>query len=413
MPGSASSVMFRNEMLRSVPAGILDTAYTTFGMIVAVKVFAAGDAAKAVFLSSPRAGMMVAIFIVPLLLRFRSTVAQTAALTQMAGGLAFAVSAIFPQSEALFIAGISLGFILFSLQIPLMTQLYRTNYAPHERGRLFAIASITRALGAAIFTYLGGWLLGWRMETYTWLLWSFAVMAVASGLLTYGLPATRWDVPDAGDRALWRSWKWVQRDRDFRTLLISWMMMGLGNLVAAALFVEYLANPAHGIGLGPEEVAWTTGVVPLVFRLASSYHWGLLFDRAPFFAVRIALNLITAASILFFYLGGNAWWWNAGMALTGLSLAGGNVAWALFVTKLAPEHAVAEYMSVHTFLTGIRGVAAPFIAYAMVRWWSFSVMAWACGLLVIAASGFIAARRKGDRIGGANPTQELSEAERL
>ena len=101
------------------------------------------------------------------------------------------------------------------------------------------------------------------------------------------------------------------------------------------------------------------------------------------------------------------------MALTGLSLAGGNVAWALFVTKLAPEHAVAEYMSVHTFLTGIRGVAAPFIAYAMVRWWSFSVMAWACGLLVIAASGFIAARRKGDRIGGANPTQELSEAERL
>jgi MFS family permease len=101
------------------------------------------------------------------------------------------------------------------------------------------------------------------------------------------------------------------------------------------------------------------------------------------------------------------------MALTGLSLAGGNVAWALFVTKLAPEHAVAEYMSVHTFLTGIRGVAAPFLAYLMITHWSFATMAWICAALVIVASAFIAVRRKGERIGGATALPELSEEERL
>lgn len=413
MSRSAESLTFRNEMWRSVPSGILDTAYTTFGMLLAVQVFAASEAAKSVFLSSPRIGHMAAILVVPLLLRFRSTVAETAAVTQMAGGVCFALSAIFPASETMFIAGISLGFILFSLQIPLLTQIYRTNYPPQSRGRLYAIASITRSLGAVIFSYAAGWLLGWRLESYPWLLWSFAVMAFASGLLTYGLPATPWEVPESADRDLWRAWRWVGRDRDFRTLLISWMMMGLGNLVAASLFVEYLANPVHGIALGPEEVAWFTGVIPLVFRLLSSYHWGLLFDRAPFFVVRIALNLITAASILLFYLGDNQWWWGAGMALTGLSLAGGNVAWSLFVTKLAPEHAVAEYMSVHTFLTGIRGVIAPFLAYAMIGWWSFTTMAWITALLVLLASGFIAVRRKGERIGGAKVLTELSEEERL
>ena len=160
-------------------------------------------------------------------------------------------------------------------------------------------------------------------------------------------------------------------------------------------------------------MGWLTGVVPLVARLATSYHWGVLFDRAPFFVVRITLNLITAASILIFYLGDGMWWWGTGMALTGFSLAGGNVAWALFVTKLAPEHAVAEYMSVHTFLTGIRGVIAPFLGYAMIQWWSFSTMAWVCAALVVAASGFIAARKKGDRIGGSAVTPELSEGERL
>jgi hypothetical protein len=177
--------------------------------------------------------------------------------------------------------------------------------------------------------------------------------------------------------------------------------------------VEFLANPTHGIALSADRVALFTGVIPLLARLASSYHWGILFDRAPFFVVRITLNLITAASILCFFLGDNEWWWGVGMALTGLSLAGGNVAWALFVTKLAPEHAVAEYMSVHTFLTGIRGVLAPFLAYAMIEWWSFTTMAWICAGLVAAASGFIAVRRKGERIGGREARPELSEDEAL
>ena len=409
----AASIMFRNELWRSAPAGILDTAYTTFGMILAVQVFSASEAAKAVFLSSPRAGMIAALLVVPLLLRSRATVAHTAAVTQLAGAACFALAAAMPQSEAVFISGISLGFILFSLQIPLLTQLYRMNYPRERRGRLFAITSITRSLGAALFSWGGGWLLGWRMDLYPWLLWVFAAMAFMSGWLTYGLPATVWEVPESSDQRLWRSWKWVRLDRDFRTLLISWMMMGIGNLVAVALVVEFLANPKHGIGLGADEVAWLTGVVPLVARLASSYHWGVLFDRAPFFVVRITLNLITAASILVFYLGDNVWWWGAGMALTGLSLAGGNVAWALFVTKLAPEHAVAEYMSLHTFLTGIRGVISPFLAYAMIDWWSFHAMAWICAGLVASASLFIAVRRKGDRIGGRDATPELSDSERL
>jgi hypothetical protein len=35
------------------------------------------------------------------------------------------------------------------------------------------------------------------------------------------------------------------------------------------------------------------------------------------------------------------------------------------VTKFANAENVAEYMSVHTFLTGCRGVIAPFVAFQM------------------------------------------------
>ncbi|MEZ5302399.1 MAG: hypothetical protein R3F11_17460 [Verrucomicrobiales bacterium] len=44
-------------------------------------------------------------------------------------------------------------------------------------------------------------------------------------------------------------------------------------------------------------------------------------------------------------------------------MGGGNIAWSLWVTKLAPADRVAEYMSVHTFTTGLRGMAAPFLGF--------------------------------------------------
>ena len=47
-----TSHTFRNELLRSIPAGVLETLGSTFGMLVAVRVFAAGDLAKSTFLSA-------------------------------------------------------------------------------------------------------------------------------------------------------------------------------------------------------------------------------------------------------------------------------------------------------------------------------------------------------------------------
>src|SRR5262245_31198573 len=99
MSRSVAALTFRNEMWRSVPSGVLDAAYNTFVMILAVKVFDASEAAKSVLLSSPRLGHIAAILVVPLLMRFRSTVAQTAAVTQIIGSVCFGLSAAFPKSE--------------------------------------------------------------------------------------------------------------------------------------------------------------------------------------------------------------------------------------------------------------------------------------------------------------------------
>ena len=50
-------------------------------------------------------------------------------------------------------------------------------------------------------------------------------------------------------------------------------------------------------------------------------------------------------------------------------MGGGNLSWSLWVTKFATKERTAAYMSVHTFLTGIRGFAAPFLGFYLLANW--------------------------------------------
>lgn len=366
---------------------------STFGMLIAVRVFHLGHVEKSIFLSATSGGLITSLFVVPLLLRARSTIAGTAARVQMLGGACMAAAALFPREPWVFIIGLSLGLFCFSMQIPLMTQIYRLNYPEAQRGRLYAITGVTRSAAAVGFGFFGGWLLGLEVDNYVWLLWCFAASGFLSGWWTHGLPAVAWDSSEGGAR-LWSALRWVRDDRDFRTLLISWMMMGVGNLVAASLFVEYLANPRHGINLPEREVAWITGVVPVAVRMISSYPWGLIYDRVGLFTVRSILNVIFAVAILTFFVGQGYLSWCVGMGLWGMANAGGNVTWGLWVTKLAPKHAVAEYMSVHSFLTGFRGLLAPPLAFAALQVMSFQTLGILCSAAILSASAFITVRAR-------------------
>lgn len=142
-----------------------------------------------------------------------------------------------------------------------------------------------------------------------------------------------------------------------------------------ALRVEYLSNPAHGLLLTATTIAIYTGVLPDVMRLITTPIWGKLFDRMDFFILRIVLNCVFASSYLMFYTGTHTFGLITGALIYGLGASGGDVAWGLWVTKFAPAHMVAEYMGVHTFFTGLRGVVAPFVAFGLLQAFSVSTVA--------------------------------------
>jgi MFS family permease len=167
------------------------------------------------------------------------------------------------------------------------------------------------------------------------------------------------------------------------------MLMGLANLMMIPLRVEYLANPKYGQALTAAGIALLVGVIPNLARLVLSPIWGYLFDRMNFFALRVTLNAGFAIGIMSFFFSNSLPGFVAAAIVLGISNAGGDVAWSLWVTKFAPPQRVADYMSVHTFFTGVRGVIAPMLAFGMANHLSMRTLAVLSTALILAASALL------------------------
>ena len=165
----------------------------------------------------------------------------------------------------------------------------------------------------------------------------------------------------------------------------------------APLRVEYLANPKYGLDLTEFEIALLVSVLPNIAKLAGTYIWGSLFDSMNFFSLRMLINLSFALSIFSFFV--TSGWFNLATAalIYGFGNAGGDVAWSLWVTKFAPKDRVADYMTVHTFFTGVRGLIAPFAAFYLLGILSIQSLSLISSWLIIAATILLIPMRQRER----------------
>jgi MFS family permease len=373
---------YRHELARAFTAGVIETAGSTFLLTIAVRWFSAGAVAKAIVAASGSFGLLLSPVVVAFVTRGRWRTGPAAACILAAGALSFVVAAAFPVLPA-FVAGSLLAMAASAGIIPLLTQMYQDNYPETQRGRLFARTVMIRIATAAAFSQLAGSFLSRRIEDFTWVL---LVFAGALGMAAYCLgncPTA--PLHDDGGAHPFRALRFARDDKLFQRTLICWMLMGFANLMMLPLRVEFLANeqyhPGKAISVGT--IALLTGVIPNLARLVLSPVWGHLFDRMNFFALRVTLNLGFAIGIVTFFLSDSPWGLVAGAIVYGVSNAGGDVAWSLWVTKFAPPERVADYMSVHTFLTGVRGVLAPGVAFLCIGRVSIGVLAAiSCGLIL-------------------------------
>lgn len=400
---------YHYDRLRAVPQGVIETASTTFLLLIAVKAFDAGPTPKSLIAAAGNIGLLLSLWLVPWVERSGRPMMHAAAWMMAGGALAMLIAAIWPTLTMLVIATI-IAVGASNAIIPLLTAVYQDNYAPRERGRYVSRTFVIRIAAAAIFAELGGRLLSADIARFRWLLAAFAVAFAAaayclaripSRALRDARPAPRSDLP-GGVRIVPRSaflgaftsLKALRTDRTLRWTLASWMLMGFANLMMWPLRVEFLANPKYGLALDPQQVALYTVMIPGLARLLLTPLWGRLFDRMNFFLLRIILNVGFALGIASFFTGSGALGLIIGAFIFGAANAGGEIAWNLWVTS-SPADRVAEYMSIHTFFTGVRGIAAPILAFQLTQTLDIAAIALMCAGLILLASLILVPEMRG------------------
>ncbi len=375
---------FTLELLRAVPNGVVETAGTTFAVFIAIQVFDLPSLMKAAIVSSASVGLLLSLFVVQIVRRLGTSVNRMAAAIWLLAAAGFALAARSQSSGGLYFAGVCLAFVALGLAVPLMSQIYRKHYPDLVRGRLFSYAALARACVAAVSgILLGSWIRG-HLDHFAPLFWTYAGGCVAmSGCVVAMAPV----VLRRSVRLRWfDAFGHVARDARFRKLLGVWMLLGLGNLIGWSLFVEFIGNPRYGFALDAEKVAIVTSTVPMLAFIVCVAPWGWVFDRLPFYRVRALVNAFFLAGILIYYLGGSFTGLCVGIALHGIARSGGNILWNLWVTRFTDGDRVVEYMSVHSFLTGVRGVAAPLIAFTAAEHLGPSWVAAAASVLIVVST---------------------------
>lgn len=358
MSNAAST--YRYDRIKAPFYGILEAGWNTFALVIAIRYFDASETHKAFVAGAGPIGFLLA----PLTLFIA---AQLKARPSLACAVVFAGAAVLLLGASL--VHTLLFFTLFAVTSqmaavqhgPLMLQIYTENYTAKERGSRMTVPFILTAAFSIIFSYAGGLILDWRISAYPLIFIVMLVAALTSAWACWRMPSSPLSRDHIGNP--WQNFSLIWKDRFFGFLLGSWMLLGLGNLIALPVRVDYLANPKFGINADNTTIAVIMMVIPAIVRILSTKMWGIFFDRLHFVTTRNLLNLFFLLSIGLFFFSTNLIMLGIAMAFQGMAMGGGKIFWSLWVTKIAPDEQVSSYMSIHMALTGLRGTMAPFLGY--------------------------------------------------
>jgi len=367
------------DRIRGASMGTLEPYWQTFALVIAIRVFAAPDAVKAILPAAFPIGFMFLPLTVALVTRSGLSVSMLCAVYMMIAGGCLLAGAVAPTMW-IYVAMVAASMIVTAQIVPLVTQIYTFNYPANERGRRYSTAFLLSACVAVIFAYAGGRLLDLRLEYYPVLLVVVAASSFAAAFAFSRIPTAAF--PAAGKESLTDSLSLIWKDRFFGWLMLGWAVLALGTMMTYPIRVEYMANPCFHVNATNEQIGVILGAIPLMARLLSTKVWGYLFDHFNLISLRIALNLISFFSILLFFFTTNLLLMSIAMVFFGLAFGGGRIMWQLWVTKIVPDDKVTSYMTANTAATGIQGLVAPIFGYLLLHFTNPEAVGWIAALLV-------------------------------
>jgi MFS family permease len=181
-----------------------------------------------------------------------------------------------------------------------------------------------------------------------------------------------------------------REDREFRRFESFFVVFGFANIMSIPL------TQIHAVDVLKADyfdLALINIVLMQGFMVLTLVWWGKLVDRYPPARIRGLLNVIFAVDFLMFAIAPTIEWVYAGRIFRGIAISGGSLVWMLGPLYYArSEKEVPVYLGIHSFLTGLRWLVAPFAGVWLkelcghnarpIFWVSFAAIA-ATGLLML------------------------------
>lgn len=267
--------------------------------------------------------------------------------------------------------------------------IWKHNYPTSMRGQIAARLQIVRFSMAIVIVLTVGALFDWRPDLYVWI---YPATAVVGGLAILLLRPMRIRGESAEIAAIRRSratlneprrhplftpirqaFHVLRQDADYRHYCLGMMFLGFANIMVMPLMTIIVTKE---LVLSYKASSGLLEVIPRLLMMASMLPWAHLFDKKGVVHFRISNAVAWTSGSVF-----------AGIAATlihstdheathifaiiiaclvvsricdGLGKGGGAIAWNLGHLHFARPEQADIYMGTHVFLTGLRGLTAPF-----------------------------------------------------
>lgn len=375
---------FRLDSLRNAVGGFFEMGWQALALLIVTRYFDGTAFQKGLITSAFMAGLLLNPISVFYFGRSRIKAATLCGIIYFINAVLLAMAAVSDQVGFFLFVGF-FGAAVMAQQTPLFLQIYSNNFSSSKRGKLVSVSMTLGVLTSIPFAYFSGQLLDADLGFYRALYLGMAIASAVAAWLTLKIPSVPLLRNASSNPFSHFSVAW--KDKVFGAMLFMWMLLGIGNLSVFHLRIEYMSAAEYGIMASNRDVVICTVAIPSVVRMAMTPLWGYVFDRVNFFAVRAAANVSFVLSIATFFFAETIVALYIASMFFGIALAGARVNWSLWVTKFAPLDQESNYMSIHGFLTGVRGLGAPFMGFYLIQVFSIQdTAAMSIGLILFATT---------------------------
>ncbi len=355
---------FRYDLPYGISKGFVLAGSASVAGVIVKKTFGAADYEVALLYSSISLGLLFSIFLAahaekPNKMNY---VFYPDMLARVFFILTSVVSVIWSQSLP-FTLMLCAAYALNAVNTPVITSIYRTHYPDDARGKIMSTVRTVFNLAFVVASYVFGLMLEQDGRNYIFVYPIIGLVGIWGCLQFRKIPM----LPSLSNgmttpqHPLIGAIRVLRTDKSFAYFMLYWAIFGFAALMIDPVKTIFVTDPLHGINASYEEAILAVTVIPQAVMLLTFAFWGRQIDRYGVIRIRFLLNILPTINLLIFYFADDLTWIYIASVLQGLSMSGAQLSWQLCVMEFAPKHEVGLYMGVHTMLTGVRGLIAPFV----------------------------------------------------